>query len=83
MQPHALVQTCAIDQSLGTCQIARRSDIFKMMLFLTADNPYRPHATLAVNPLKPTGYVMHQQFNLLKPTGYVMHVQFNVLKPTG
>ena len=27
--------------------------------------------------LKPTGYVMHQQFNLLKPTGYVMHQQFN------
>ena len=33
--------------------------------------------------LKPTGHVMHQQFNLLKPTGYVMHQQFNLLKPTG
>ena len=36
-----------------------------------------------VNPLKPTGYVMHQQFNLLNPTGYVMHQHFNLLKPTG
>ena len=35
------------------------------------------------NLLKPTGYVMHQHFNLLKPTGYVMHEQFNLLKPTG
>ena len=38
---------------------------------------------LAVNLLKPTGHVMHQQFNLLKPTGHVMHQQFNLLKPTG
>ena len=36
-----------------------------------------------INLLKPTGYVMNQQFNLLKPTGYVMHQQFNLLKPTG
>ena len=36
-----------------------------------------------LNLLKPTGYVMHQQFDLLKPTGYVMHQQFNLLKPTG
>ena len=36
-----------------------------------------------MNFLKPTGYVMHQQFNHLKPTGYVMHQQFNLLKPTG
>ena len=36
-----------------------------------------------VQHLKPTGYVMHQQFNLLKPTGYVMHQEFNLLKPTG
>ena len=36
-----------------------------------------------INLLKPTGYVMYQQFNLLKPTGYVMHKQFNLLKPTG
>ena len=36
-----------------------------------------------LNPLKPTGYVMHQQFNILKPTGYLMHQQFNLLKPTG
>ena len=28
--------------------------------------------------LKPTGHVMHQQFNLLKPTGHVMHKQFNI-----
>ena len=28
--------------------------------------------------LKPTGYVMHQQFNLLKPAGYVMHQKFNI-----
>ena len=33
--------------------------------------------------LKPTGYVMHQQFNVLKPTGYVMHQDFNLLKSTG
>ena len=33
--------------------------------------------------LKPTGYVMHQTFNLLKPTGHVIHQQFNLLKPTG
>ena len=36
-----------------------------------------------VNLLKPTVYVMHQQFNLLNPTGYVTHQQFNLLKPTG
>ena len=30
------------------------------------------------NLLKPTGYVMHQQFKLPKPTGYVMHQQFNI-----
>ena len=34
--------------------------------------------TFYVNLLKPTGYVMDQQFNLLKPTGYVMHQQFNI-----
>ena len=33
------------------------------------------------NLLKPTGYVMHQQFSILKPTGYVMHQQFNLFKP--
>ena len=38
---------------------------------------------ISVNLLKPTSYVMHQQFNLLKPTGYVMHQQPNLLKPTG
>ena len=31
-----------------------------------------------INLLKPTGYVMYQQFNLLKSTGYVMHQQFNI-----
>ena len=36
-----------------------------------------------INLLKPTGYVMHQQFTLLKPTGHMMHQQFNLLKPTG
>ena len=35
-------------------------------------------STFKVNLLKPTCYVMHQQFNLLKPTGYVMHQQFNI-----
>ena len=39
--------------------------------------------SLALNLLKTTGYVMHQQFNLLKPTGYVMNQQFNILKPAG
>ena len=33
--------------------------------------------------LKPTGYVIHQQFNLLKPTSYVMYQHLNLLKPTG
>ena len=32
----------------------------------------------AVNLLKPTGHVMHQQFNRLKPTGHVMLQQFNI-----
>ena len=36
-----------------------------------------------IKHLKPTGYVMHQQFKLLKPTGYVIHQQFNLLNPTG
>ena len=36
-----------------------------------------------VNLLKPTGYVMHQQFKILKPTGYVMYQQFNHFNPTG
>ena len=31
-----------------------------------------------LNLLKPTGYVMYQQFNLLKPTGHVKHQQFNI-----
>ena len=31
-----------------------------------------------INLLKPTVYVMHQQFNILEPTGYVMHQQFNI-----
>ena len=39
--------------------------------------------TFFIDPLKPTGYVMHQQFNLLKPTGHVMHQQFNLLKTPG
>ena len=41
------------------------------------------NAASLTNLLKPTGYVMHQQFNLLTLTGYVMHQQFNLLKPTG
>ena len=32
----------------------------------------------SINHLKPTGHVMHQQFNLLKPNGHVMHQQFNI-----
>jgi hypothetical protein len=36
-----------------------------------------------INLLKPTAYVMHQQFNLLNLTGYVIHQQFNLFKPTG
>ena len=48
-------------------------------------NPLKPTGYVMYQQflLKPTGYVMHQQFNLLKPTGYVMHQQFNLLKPTG
>ena len=44
---------------------------------------YRSRDAPTVYLLKPTGHVMHQQFNLLKPTGHVMHQQFNLLKPTG
>ena len=36
-----------------------------------------------INLLKPTGHVMHQQFNHLKSTGHVMHQQFNLLNSTG
>ena len=39
--------------------------------------------TLDLNLLKPTGYVIQQQFKLLKPTGHVMHQQLQLLKPTG
>ena len=34
--------------------------------------------TQHIKLLKPTGHVMHQQFNLLKPTGHAMHQQFNI-----
>ena len=34
--------------------------------------------TMLFKLLKPTGYVMDQQFNLLKPIGYVMYQQFNI-----
>jgi hypothetical protein len=43
----------------------------------------RKRSVGGLNRLKPTGHVLHQQFNLLKPTGYVMHQQLNLLKPTG
>ena len=36
------------------------------------------HFTIRISLVKPTGHVMHQQFNLLKPTGHVMHQQFNI-----
>ena len=43
----------------------------------------KPEATMwtgrtPLNLLKPTGYVMHQQFNPLNPTGHVMHQQNNI-----
>ena len=44
---------------------------------------YRSRDAPTVYLLKPTGHVMHQQFNLLKPTGHVMHQKFNLLNPTG
>ena len=42
-----------------------------------------PSVNFALNLLRPTGYVMHQQFKLLKPTGHVMRQQLNLLKRTG
>ena len=42
--------------------------VFIVNLTINSDNSFN-----SINLLKPTGYVMHQQFKLLKSTGHVMH----------
>ena len=60
----------------------QRSQLLQEILSAAVDKvlEYSPchMCDVTINRLKPTGYVMHQQFILLKPTGYVMRQQFNI-----